>query len=294
MGATVSRPYGPTLARLRLSSQLRSLRGERPAAGVAKAMHWSLSKLNRIENGKVTIQPIEVQALARHFGVTDPDEVELLVQLSITSRQRSWWRDKDLPEDFLTFVSLESDASEMWGFQATFIPPLLQTRAYAEAITASALIKRTSDDRVQQIVQLRMRRQAILHERLESDHPPTLVQVIDESVLLRPVGGVEIIRDQIDHLVSLAEIENVQIVVIPLRYGSHPGLAGAFELLKFPGADDLDVAFIETPGEDFLITDEESTRIFTEIINNLSSSDPDRTSLASAADRARKWHSATP
>jgi hypothetical protein len=39
---------GPALARMRLSTQLREMRDERPAAEVARAMHWSVSKLNRI------------------------------------------------------------------------------------------------------------------------------------------------------------------------------------------------------------------------------------------------------
>ena len=85
---------GPALARMRLSNQLREMRHDRPAADVARAMHWSLSKLNRIENNKVTIQPIEVEALARHYGVADSAEVGRLVELSVASRRRMWWRDE--------------------------------------------------------------------------------------------------------------------------------------------------------------------------------------------------------
>jgi hypothetical protein len=47
---------------------LRLLRDDRPAAAETGAMHWSVPKLNRIENNKVTIQPVEVEALAHHHG----------------------------------------------------------------------------------------------------------------------------------------------------------------------------------------------------------------------------------
>src|SRR3954465_2765219 len=101
----MTEPVGPALARIRLSTQLRTLRAERPAADVAPAMHWSLSKLNRIENNKETIQPVEAEALARHYGVHDGGELGRMVQLSVASRQRMWWRDETehLDEDFLNF-----------------------------------------------------------------------------------------------------------------------------------------------------------------------------------------------
>jgi len=112
---------------MRLSNQLREMRHDRPAADVARAMHWSLSKLNRIENNKVTIQPIEVEALARHYGVADSAEVGRLVELSVASRRRMWWRDEHehLDEDFLNFIAFENDASHLNGYQATFVPPAL-------------------------------------------------------------------------------------------------------------------------------------------------------------------------
>src|SRR3954452_20372122 len=121
----MTEPIGPALARARLSGYLRTLREDQPAANVARAMHWSLSKLNRIENKKVTIQPLEVEALARHYGVNDQDEIRRLVELSVASRRRMWWRDEHekLDEDYLTFIAFENDASHLYGYQATFVPP---------------------------------------------------------------------------------------------------------------------------------------------------------------------------
>src|SRR6187401_2329887 len=113
----MSEPIGPAIARVRLSTHLRLLRDDRPAAEVARAMHWSLSKLNRIENNKVTIQPIEVEALAHYYGLSNPAEVGRLVELSVASRRRMWWRDEHehLEEDFLNFIAFENDASHIYG-----------------------------------------------------------------------------------------------------------------------------------------------------------------------------------
>lgn len=289
-GAGVTEPVGPgpALARMRLAIRLKGLRGDTPAADVARAMHWSLSKLNRIENGKVTIQPLEVQALAGHYDVHDAEEVGRLVELSVASRQRMWWRDKQVPEEVLNFAAFENDASHICGYQATFIPPLLQTMDYATAITASALRKPVDDPEVQNFLDVRMKRQATFVERLAGDHPPLLSQAIDEAVLLRPVGGVEVMATQLDHLLDLNRQPTVNITVLPLRLGAHPGLGGTFELLTFGENDDLDVVFIETPGVDFLLTDEENTGTFRAIMHDLLRTDTSGDSLEHAVRKAHR------
>ncbi|MEV0900260.1 helix-turn-helix transcriptional regulator [Actinoplanes sp. NPDC049802] len=278
---------GPAIARALLSKDLRMLRDYRPAADVARAMHWSLSKLNRIENGKVTVGPVEVEALARHYGVDDPEELRRLVRLSVNSRQRMWWRDEHFAEDFTNFIAFEHDASHLYGYQATFIPPLLQTPEYALAVTASVLRRPTRDRQVRNIVDVRLKRQESLRERLDGDFPPTLSQVIDEAVLLRPVGGGEVMAAQLDHLAEMASRPSIRIVVLPLRLGVHPGLGGTFELLTFTEDDDLDVVFIETPASDFLLTDKEDTATFRDIITELLDTDASGDSLHRALTAAK-------
>jgi hypothetical protein len=273
---------------MRLAGHLRYLRGDTPAADVAQAMHWSLSKLNRIENNKVTIQPLEVQALVGHYGVDDPEEVDRLVQLSLASRQRMWWRDRHVPDDYLTFVAFENDASHLYGYQATYLPPLLQSRDYAVALTASVLRRSVNDSEVQNIVDVRMKRQEILMERLTREHPPRLSQAIDEAVLLRPIGGDKVMSAQLDHLLEMNRRPTVDLTVLPFRLGAHPGLGGTFELLTFSEDDDLDVVFIETPGTDFLLTDAENTITFRSIMQDLLSSDTSGDSLEHAVHRARR------
>lgn len=270
---------GPAIARALLSKDLRTLRDERPAAAVAKAMHWSLSKLNRIENGKVTIQPVETEALARFYGVAADGELRRLVRLSVASRQRMWWRDEHFDEDFTNFIAFEHDASHLYGYQATCVPPLLQTPEYALAVTASVLRRPTRDRQVRNIVDVRLKRQATLRQRLGGDFAPRVSQVVDEAVLLRPVGGTDVMSGQLEHLARMAGQPGVRVVVLPLRLGVHPGLGGTFELLTFAEDADLDVVFIETPATDFLLTDTEDTSTFREIIDELLATDPAGDSL---------------
>ena len=281
---------GPALARMRLSTQLRELREERPAADVARTMHWSVSKLNRIENNKVTIQPVEVEALLHLYGVTDPAEVERLVGLSVASRRRMWWRDEHehLDEDFLNYIAFENDAAEIFGYYATWIPWPMQTPAYAAALTSSIMRKPATHPDVRKVVDVRLKRQETLRERLAGATPPRVSQVIDEGVLHRAVGGDRIMAAQLDHLVEVAGQPGFRIVVLPFRLGAHPGLGGPFELLSFSEDDDLDVVYIETPANDFLLTDAEETATFRAIKDELLATDPAGDSLDRAVTNAIK------
>lgn len=286
---------GPALARMRLSTYFRDLRGDRPAADVAKRMLWSVSKLNRIENNQVKIEPNQVRALAGYYGIKNPAEVERLVQLSLDARQRMWWRDERTPMSklpsadvaYLDFIALENDATHLYGYQSSFVPPLLQTQQYAEALTSSAIRKPIGDEAVRKLVDVRLRRQETLLSRLDGPRPPSMSLAIDEAVLLRPVGGDEVMSAQLDHLMEMNDRPTVRLVVAPLRLGAHPGLGGSFELLTFPEATDPAVVFIETPASDFLLTDTTKTTTFRAIMDDLLLLDPDGHGLKDAVRGAR-------
>src|ERR1700755_1984106 len=66
-------PVGPIVARELVRSRLKDLReaSELSSATVAEHTGWSVSKLNRIEKGEVTVQPFELRALLSYYGVDD-------------------------------------------------------------------------------------------------------------------------------------------------------------------------------------------------------------------------------
>jgi len=270
----MTEPVGPAIARQRLHTYLRDRReaqGHTPSA-VAKTMRWSQSKLNRIENGVVTIQPIEVKALLEFYGVHDPDEVERLMDLSEISRERRWWREEKLSQEFKDFVAYESEASGLNGYFALFIPGLLQTPAYAQALSSPAIREAVADSTGMDLTEVRRKRQETLFDRLDGDRPPRLMMAIDEAVLLRPVGGDQVMVDQLDHLLEVCERPTVELTVVPLALGAHGGLGGTFELLEFAGKQDENVVFIETPVDDFLLIERAKTETFRKIMDDLLSS----------------------
>jgi transcriptional regulator with XRE-family HTH domain len=239
------KPDAP-VQRRRLRSQLRRARQEAglPQREVAQALEWSLSKLIRIEAGAVGISTTDLRALLQHYGINDPDMVGHFLSLARASReQRGWWTTyRDLVSGpFLTFLGYENTASALLMFQPLVIPGLLQDERYARALYRSSHQSAT-DKRIEELVELRMRRQEELFERPD---PPEMVFVIDEAALHRWVGGRDVMRHQLKHLKDEALRDNVTIEVVPFTAGSHPGLFGPFVILEFADERDEDILFLE-------------------------------------------------
>ncbi|MFH9953485.1 helix-turn-helix domain-containing protein [Streptomyces roseolus] len=135
-----------------------------------------------------------------------------------------------LPAWFQEYAEMEAKAAYISTYQSQMIYGLLQTEAYARAVLS---VEQT--DRLEEMLAGRMERQRIL----QSEHPPVLCVVLDEAVLHREIGGPEIMRAQLEHLLSFTSEPWVQIQVLPNEVGEHPGLLGSFNLLRFEKDPDL-------------------------------------------------------
>jgi hypothetical protein len=60
--------------------------------------------------------------------------------------------------------------------------------------------------------------------------------LLDEGVLHRPVGGGEVMRGQIEHLIEMAGRPNIVLQVIPANIGAHDGVNGSFVIADFDDA----------------------------------------------------------
>ncbi len=69
--------------------------------------------------------------------------------------------------------------------------------------------------------------------------------MIDEAALRRLVGGKNLMREQLEHLVELSQLPHVTVQVLPFEMGAHPGINGQYAILEFPDASDSSVVYIE-------------------------------------------------
>jgi hypothetical protein len=211
-----------------------------------------------------------------------------LMELSETSRERSWWRDRVVSDQFREFVAYEDEASHLYAYQGSFVPGLLQTAEYATAITSLVRGTPAGDTVAVEIVDIRMKRQESLLQRLAGENPPALTQALDEAVLLRRVGGDRVMAAQLDRLLAFAERSTVELIVLPLSLPGHAGLGGNFELLEFAGDEDADFVFIESPTSEFVLRDEVDARGIRRTMNTLVATGLTGDEAVNAISRARR------
>jgi hypothetical protein len=96
-------------------------------------------------------------------------------------------------------------------------------------------------EEIERRVAVRMSRQKVLNR----PRPLRLWAVIDEAALRRSIGGPDLARDQLDHLLTINEQTNVSIQIAPLSYGGHPAAGGPFTLLRFAQPDLPDIVYLE-------------------------------------------------
>lgn len=242
----------PLLQRRRLRTELRTARlnKELTQEQVAKAMEWSLSKMNRIEKAKTGISTNDLKVLLPLYGITDKVRTEDLLDLARAARQPGWWQQYSdvAPGRLLELIDFESAASAVHQFETTFVPGILQTEEYASAILQEFHSGNMPDENIRKLVELRTRRRDLL----VGAEAPKFSFVLDESVVHRVVGNPAATSKQFRHLVSIAELPGVTIQIVPFTAGLHPGMGGAFEVVEFDDTDDENIVYFEDQRGDFI------------------------------------------
>lgn len=243
----------PVTMRRKLRVELKRLRTERGLTQrhVAEQLDWSQSKVIRIENGSVAVAVTDLQALLRLYGIEDQATIDPLDEMARGSKRLPFTDYKGvLPAETLRYFAYESSASIIRQVEPLLIPGLLQTEEYARALLESwGVDARRIDD----VWAARLERQELL-ERPES---PEMFFIVDEAVVVRPVGGDGVMRNQRNRLLELASRPRISIQVLPFAAGAQAALRGSFVYIEFPGADDLDVLYLEGQEGDYVFRDEE-------------------------------------
>lgn len=234
---------GPTARRMILGSQLRRLREE---AGITRQqagynIRGSESKISRLELGRVGFKERDVTDLLTMYGVDDPTERRAFLDMVKQSNEPGWWRrfGDTMPNWFTDLVGLEEAAARIQIWEPVYVSGLLQVEPYARAIFSHGRPD-MADERVDQLVALRMRRQKMFSR----PDAPRVWMVLDESVLHRPIGGPKVLKQQIEYLLEMSALPHVSVQVLP--YASS-GLSAehAFSLLRFGEPELPNIAYVE-------------------------------------------------
>jgi transcriptional regulator with XRE-family HTH domain len=260
---------GPTVLRMLLGIQLRRLReakGITPEAA-GYEIRASRSKISRVEHGRVGFKVRDVEDLLTLYGVTDPDERQRMIVLAQQANNQGWWAKYDdiMPDWFESYVGLEQATSLIRTYELQFVPGLFQSEDYARAVTVLGHRSAPAGE-IDRRVGLRMQRQ----ELLTAEDPPRLWAVIDESALRRPVGGRDVMRAQLRHLVEVADLPRVTLQVMPFSQGGHPAAGGSFTILRFAEPDLPDIVYIEQLTGALYLDRRDEADNYMEVMNRLS------------------------
>ena len=232
-----------TVRSRRLASELKQFREAAGLTGeqVAEEMGWSGAKVYRIEGDKVRILVRDVTRLLKLYEI-DGAHRDAVLELARQARIKDWWHQYSgaIPEWFQFYVGLEAAATALHCYDAEVVTGLLQTDGYMRTIMSMAADRATEE--VERQIAVRMERQKRLTER----EPLDLWAVLNEAVIRRMVGGPQVMREQLRHLVDMSTRSNVTVQVLAYDAGAHPAMNGAFRVMQFPERVDPDVVYLET------------------------------------------------
>jgi transcriptional regulator with XRE-family HTH domain len=237
-----------------LAAELRQLREASGLTGeeVASRLEWSASKVSRIETSRTPVRAGDLRMLLDLYEVSGSVR-DRLAELGRTASQRGWWDayDETLSYSYSTFIALENDAESQRFYGQMIVPGLLQTQRYAEAVVRATLLAAPPGE-ISRRVEARLKRQRLLIESGALE----LNVVLDEAALRRPVGGPDVMAEQIAHLIEMAGRPHVTMRVLPFAKGAHVALTGSFTLLRFPGPAASFAVYLEHMTDELFIENE--------------------------------------
>ncbi|RZS29610.1 helix-turn-helix protein [Herbihabitans rhizosphaerae] len=240
----------PALYRRRLGRILEDYRVRQnlDPEDVVDDLYTTVSTLSRLENGKVRCSPHMLKSMLDRYMVPC-DEWPPLIEMAAATCQKGWWHDYGITS-VGAYVNFETEAEETFDFALALIPGILQIGDYTRALVMRRYAGRRDAKKVaDRAATLRGARQ----ERLDGENPLRLKVVFDETVLTRPRGGRDVLRRQLQHLITMSEKPNIAIQVIPIDV-DHDGVEGSFSILRFPRyLGESDIVYHEYPfNEQFL------------------------------------------
>lgn len=235
------------------------LRGGREAAGLKPAqveqdLRWYAGKLSRVENGRRIPAPAEVDRMVELYRFESADREKIYLLFEEARKKESPSRVADWAQ---TYVTYERAASEIAYWDGYLVSGLLQTDAYARALLGTS-----GSTEVETWVAERIGRQKILTR----ENPPAVRVLLGQAVLYQDVGGEDVLVEQLAHLLSVGELPNVSIRIIPFSAGAHRGLGLTFTHLRLDEPETTRV-YIEGATDATYINDTDENAVYMEIFD---------------------------
>jgi transcriptional regulator with XRE-family HTH domain len=203
--------------RKQLGNRLRLLRVRAGLTG-DRMPGFTQSKVSRLETGRTTPSLADIEAWARATSASREEVTELaglVEQLAVATTSWRILHHLGRTEKQQDIAELEQESAAIRIFQPVMVPGLLQIADYARRSMQMSLAAPLPD--VSRAVAARMERQAIIY-----DQGKRFEFLLTETALRWRPGPPEMMRAQLDRLVSVASLPNVELGII--RLDAEPAL----------------------------------------------------------------------
>jgi transcriptional regulator with XRE-family HTH domain len=236
--------------------RLRVLREDARLTGkeLAAWLGWAQSKVSRIENGRQSVSADEVIAWTAAVGAAAPVRADLLADLHTVRFEYASWRRQlragTAPRQQVN-VGLEADAALVRVFVPDMIPGLVQTPDYARYVFARLVALHETPNDVEAGVRARLARQQVLY-----DGSKRFRFLLTEAALRYRICPPQILRAQLDRLAVLAELDTVEVAVLPFTTVLPVVPSHAFTMF------DGDLVLVELTGAELAFRDGEEIGLY--------------------------------
>ncbi|MFG2987225.1 Scr1 family TA system antitoxin-like transcriptional regulator [Streptomyces sp. NPDC048258] len=140
-----------------------------------------------------------------------------------------YMKPEPFPKRSEEFMAAEAECVAFNNYEPLLVPGLLQTEEYMRALMGGASPP-LDDETVEERVAKRLRRQEVMARRIKTVYG----FIIAEAALRAEVGGTEVMRRQLDHLLELSDLRNVFVQALPTGRACGVALLGPLVLLETP------------------------------------------------------------
>ena len=188
----------------------------------AVRVRYSAAYVAKIEQGK-RFPPTDLPA--RTEAVLGPVALKVL-----GAAAKSLTRRAGLASWFRHWAGIEEEAISLYAYECRAVPGLLQPEGYIRAIFDRRLPPVT-EEQLERSVTARLDRQQLIAQRPNT----AFTFVIEQCVLERRLGGADVTRHVIDHLLNVGARRNVEVQIMPTLQEDHSGIDGQMYLAETPG-----------------------------------------------------------
>ncbi len=210
----------PVVAQFEFAARVRKRREELglPAATVSKHCGFTRNFYSAVENSRSLLATAKLPLLIEALQFDDAD-AQTLTTLLEQARTPGWWQPYVSHSDgaLIQFLGLEHGASRVKSSENLLFCGLVQCQSYAQSMMESS--PNVSTVAMKKLLELRLRRQ---EEFFHGDHPE-LILLMGETLLWQQVGGLPILRDQLRHVLMLADRYRSRLEIRIRRFNTTPG-----------------------------------------------------------------------